>query len=113
MDTNKHELGAEEKPRIARMTRIEKGPAHSIDRPNYQPRNCPARVASTKQKNLQPIRDIRVIRGFPYGVIQVVDFHERNSGGVVYPTHDGGVVTRWQVCHNRRFVRVTRNVAAV
>jgi hypothetical protein len=42
------------KPRIARMTRIEKSPAHSIDRPNYQARNCPARVASTKQKIYSP-----------------------------------------------------------
>src|SRR6266403_676606 len=92
------------------MTRIKKSPAHSIDRPNYQARNCPARVASAKQKNLQPIR---VIRGSPYGLMQVVHFHERNSSGVVYPTHDGGVVTRWEVCDDRRFPRVRRSVAAV
>src|SRR2546421_12558315 len=51
-------------------------------------------------------------RGFPYDLMQVVHFHERNSSNVVYPTHDGGVATRWEVCHDRRFPRVTRNVAA-
>ena len=40
--------------------------------------------------------------------MQVVDFHERNFGGVVYPTHDGGVVTRWEVCDDRRFASVPR-----
>ena len=45
--------------------------------------------------------------------MQVVHFHERNSGGVVYPAHDGGVVTRWKVCDDRRFARVRRSVAAV
>src|SRR6266496_554282 len=48
-----------------------------------------------------------------FGLIQVVHFHERNSSGVVYPTQDGGVVTRWQVCDDRRFTRVPRSVAAV
>src|SRR4029077_5670597 len=28
------------------------------------------------------------IRGFPYDLMQVVHFHERNSRGVVYPTHE-------------------------
>src|SRR6266699_3406200 len=45
--------------------------------------------------------------------MQVVHFHERNSGGVVYSTHDGGVITRWEVCDDRRFARVRRSVAAV
>ena len=45
--------------------------------------------------------------------MQVVHFHERNSGGVVYPAHDGGVVTRWKVCDDCRFVRVRWSVAAV
>src|SRR5437868_15517391 len=45
--------------------------------------------------------------------MQVVHFHERNSSGVIYPTHDGGVVTRWKVCDHRRFTRVPRSVAAV
>src|SRR5258705_11214 len=45
--------------------------------------------------------------------MQVVHFHERNSGGVVYSTHDGGVVTRREVCDDRRFARVRRSVAAV
>ena len=55
------------------------------------------------------IRDIRAIRGS----VQVVHFHERNSSGVIYPTHDGGVVTRWKVCDDRRFVRIRWSVAAV
>src|SRR6266536_2713831 len=45
--------------------------------------------------------------------MQVVHFHERNSGGVVYPTHDGSVVTRWKTCDDRRFARVRRSVATV
>ena len=45
--------------------------------------------------------------------MQVVDFYERNSGGVVYPTHDGGAVTRWEVCDNRRFARVPREQLAL
>ena len=48
-----------------------------------------------------------------FDLIQVVHFHERNSGGVVYPTHDGGVVTGSEVCDDRRFTRVRRSVAAV
>ena len=53
------------------------------------------------------------IRGFGISSMQVVHFHERNSGGVVYATHDGGVVTWWKVCDDRRFVRVRWSVAAV
>src|SRR5436309_2932401 len=45
--------------------------------------------------------------------MQVVHFHERDSGGVVYPTDNGGVVTRWEVCDDRRFTRVPRSVSAV
>src|SRR6266436_9906847 len=45
--------------------------------------------------------------------MQVVHFHEPNSGGVVYPTHDGGVVTRRKVCDDRRFPRVRRSEATV
>src|SRR6188472_2989037 len=56
-----------------------------------------------------PIRDISVIRG----LMQVVHFHQRNSGGVIYSAHDGGVVTWWKVCDDRRFVRVRRSVAAI
>ena len=47
------------------------------------------------------------------GLMQVVHFHERNSGGVVYPAHDRGVITWGQVCDDRRFSRVPRGVAAV
>src|SRR5438552_1224558 len=45
--------------------------------------------------------------------MQVVHFHERNSGGVVYPAHDRGVITCWQICDDRRFAWVPRSVAAV
>src|SRR5437667_436708 len=45
--------------------------------------------------------------------MQVVHFHERNSGGVVYPAYDGGVITWWQVCDDRRFPAVPWSVAAV
>ena len=45
--------------------------------------------------------------------MQVVHFDERNSCGVVYPTQDGSVVTRREVCDDRRFARVRRSVAAV
>ena len=53
------------------------------------------------------------IRGFSHDLIQVVHFHECNSGGVVYPAHDGGVVTRSEVCDDRGFPRVPRSMAAV
>src|SRR5262245_13947516 len=45
--------------------------------------------------------------------MQVVHFHEGNSGGVVYPAHDSGVVTGWKIGDDRRFGRVRRSVAAV
>src|SRR6266576_2127641 len=48
-----------------------------------------------------------------FALMQVVHFHEPNSSGAVYPTHDGGVVTRWEVCDDRRFARGSRSVAAV
>src|SRR6266516_5220647 len=48
-----------------------------------------------------------------FGLMQVVDFHERNSSGVVYPTQDGGVVTRREGCDDCRFPRVPRSVAAI
>ena len=35
-------------------------------------------------------------------LIQIVHFHESNSGGVVYAAHDRGVVTWWQVCDDCR-----------
>ena len=31
-------------------------------------------------------------------LIQIVNFHQGNTGGVVYAAHDRGVATRWQVC---------------
>src|SRR6478672_8579465 len=45
--------------------------------------------------------------------MQVVHFHECNSSGAVYPTHDGGVVSRWKARDDRRFPRVPWGVAAV
>src|SRR5881397_1180189 len=45
--------------------------------------------------------------------MQVVHFHQSNSGGAVYTTHDGRVVARWKLCDNRRFPSVTRCVTAV
>src|SRR5438093_4609880 len=45
--------------------------------------------------------------------MQIVHFHQSNSDGAVYTTYDGGVVTRRQVCYNRRFPSVTRSVTAV
>ena len=46
-------------------------------------------------------------------LIQIVHFHESNSGHVVYTTQNRGVVTHWQLCDDRRFPSVTRRVAAV
>src|SRR5437879_7959070 len=45
--------------------------------------------------------------------MQIVHFHQSNSGGAVYTTHDRGVVACWQVCDNSRFPAVTRSVTAV
>src|SRR5205807_3459603 len=46
-------------------------------------------------------------------LLQIVHFHQSNSGGAVYTTHDRGVVARWQVRNDRRFARVSGSVAAV
>src|SRR6266481_3223452 len=45
--------------------------------------------------------------------MQIVHFHQSNSGGAVYTTHDRGVVACWQVCYDRRLSSVTRCVTAV
>src|SRR5438105_3493885 len=45
--------------------------------------------------------------------MQIVHFHQSNSGGAVYTTYDGRVVACWQVCYNRRFPLVSRRVTAV
>src|SRR5437773_7023187 len=45
--------------------------------------------------------------------MQIVHFHQSNSGGAVYTTHDRGVVARWQVRNDCRFARVSGSVAAV
>src|SRR5262245_6469045 len=45
--------------------------------------------------------------------MEIVHLHERNSGGVAYPAHNGGVVTRWKIGDDRRFVRVHWSVAAI
>src|SRR5258708_2536065 len=46
-------------------------------------------------------------------LMQIVHFHESNSSGAVYPTHDRRVVARRKLCDNRRFPSVTRCVTAV
>src|SRR5437868_15078627 len=45
--------------------------------------------------------------------MQIVHFHESNSRGAVYTTHDSRVVACWQICNDRRFSSVTRCVTAV
>src|SRR5437660_49543 len=45
--------------------------------------------------------------------MQIVHFHQSNSGGAVYTTHDRGVVACRKVCYDRRFSSVTRCVTAV
>src|SRR5437899_724508 len=45
--------------------------------------------------------------------MQIVHFHQSNSDGAVYPTHDRRVVTCWQLCNDRRFPSVSRCVTAV
>src|SRR5438105_538839 len=45
--------------------------------------------------------------------MQIVHFHESNSGGAVYPAYDRRVVARRKLCDNRRFPSVTRSVTAV
>src|SRR5438132_163336 len=46
-------------------------------------------------------------------LLQIVHFHQSNSGGAVYTAHDGRVVAGRQVCYDRRFPSVTRSVTAV
>src|SRR5215813_197479 len=46
-------------------------------------------------------------------LMQIVHFHQSNSGGVVYASHDCGVVARWEVCNDRRLPSVRRRIAAV
>ncbi len=46
-------------------------------------------------------------------LVQIVHFHQSNTGGVVYPADDRGVITRRQVCDDRRFPSVSGRVAAV
>ena len=51
--------------------------------------------------------------GLQHLLIQIVHFHECNSGHVVHATHDRGVVTPRQICDDRRLPTVARSVAAV
>ena len=44
---------------------------------------------------------------------KIVHFHETDSSGVIYATHNRGVVPRWQICNDRRFEWICRSVAAV
>ena len=43
----------------------------------------------------------------------MVHFHKGGSNGIVKTAHNRGVVTRRQVCDDRRFPSVTRSIAAV
>ena len=45
--------------------------------------------------------------------VEIVHFHEADSSRVVYTPHDRCVVTRRQVCDDRRFQSVARSVPAV
>src|SRR6266403_848015 len=45
--------------------------------------------------------------------MQIVNFHESNSNGIVYAAHDRSVIACWQICNDRRLPWVTRCVAAV
>ena len=46
-------------------------------------------------------------------LLQIVYFYQSNSYCVIYATYDGGVVTCWQVCYDRRLPSVHWSVAAV
>ena len=46
-------------------------------------------------------------------LIQIVDFNQSNSRGVVYTGHNRGVVARLQISNNRRLASRSRSVAAV
>ena len=48
-----------------------------------------------------------------YQGVEIVHFHERDSSRVVYTPHDRRVVTRRQICDDRRFQSVARSVPAV
>src|ERR1700747_2363511 len=45
--------------------------------------------------------------------VEIVHFHESNSGGVVYAAHDGCVIARLQVCNNRRLACRSWSVATI
>ena len=45
--------------------------------------------------------------------MQIVHFHQSNSGRIVYAAHDRGVVAWWQLCNDRRLPSIAWNVAAV
>ena len=49
---------------------------------------------------------------FRHLLIQIVHFYQSDAGGIVHAAHDSGVVTRRQVCDDRRFASVTGCVAA-
>src|SRR6266480_7446875 len=51
--------------------------------------------------------------GLQHLLIQIVHLYEGNTGHVVHSTYDRGVVTRRQICDDRRLPTVARSVAAV
>src|SRR5206468_8956499 len=54
------------------------------------------------------------INFFPNAILlQIVNFHESNSGSAIYSAHNRGVVAGWQVRDDRGFARVSRGMAAV
>src|SRR5438034_8716652 len=46
-------------------------------------------------------------------LLQIVHFHQSNSGGAVHPAHDRGVVARWKVCYDRRLPGISGGQPAV
>src|SRR5437667_120088 len=46
-------------------------------------------------------------------LMQIVRFHQTNSGGAVYAVHNRGVVAGWQVCDDCGFSHIPRGVTSV
>ena len=45
--------------------------------------------------------------------MQIVHFHQGNSGGIVHSPHDSGIAARWQLCNDGGFPSISGRVAAV
>src|SRR5436190_640623 len=46
-------------------------------------------------------------------LIQVVHFHESNSGGAIYTAHDCCVIACWQICDDCRFPSISWSQSAI